>query len=374
MWMVILGLSVILLLVLTLPFMIYQVEENLEIFLFIMGLAASAVSGILNKELIIKAFEELVMIAAAVLIAGLLFQYFNRQIKNGINNVLQILPLKVFVFLITVILGLVSSVITAIIAALLLVEIINALDIERQDKINLNIAACFAIGLGAALTPIGEPLSTIAVSKMNGDFWYLFRLIGVYVVPGILAFGAIAVYLTRKASAGPALENSVSSENSDQTVSEPVSEPDSESISEAIPELIPAAPKNEETYLEVVIRAGKVYLFVMALVLLGDGFRPFIDRYILGLSDGMLYWINMISAVLDNATMAAAELSPQMRPEQVQAILMGLLISGGMLIPGNIPNIITAGKLKINSREWAKLGVPLGLLVMVIYFAILIIL
>ena len=112
----------------------------------------------------------------------------------------------------------------------------------------------------------------------------------------------------------------------------------------------------------------------MALVLLGDGFRPFIDRYILGLSDGMLYWINMISAVLDNATMAAAELSPQMRPEQVQAILMGLLISGGMLIPGNIPNIITAGKLKINSREWAKLGVPLGLLVMVIYFAILIIL
>ena len=158
------------------------------------------------------------MIAAADLIAGLLFQYFNRQIKNGINNVLQILPLKVFVFLITVILGLVSSVITAIIAALLLVEIINALDIERQDKINLNIAACFAIGLGAALTPIGEPLSTIAVSKMNGDFWYLIRLIGVYVVPGILAFGAIAVYLTRKASAGPALENSVSSENSDQTV------------------------------------------------------------------------------------------------------------------------------------------------------------
>ena len=80
-----------------------------------------------------------------------------------------------------------TSLITAIIAALLLVEIINALDIERQYKINLNIAACFAIGLGAVLTPIGEPLSTIAVSKMNGDFWYLLRLIGVYILPGVIA-------------------------------------------------------------------------------------------------------------------------------------------------------------------------------------------
>ncbi len=383
--MVIFGLSIILLLVLILPFLIHKVEDDLEIFLFVMGLAASAVSGILSKELIIKAIEEPVMIAAAVLIAGLLFQYFNRQIKIGINNALQILPLKRFVFLITIFLGLVSSVITAIIAALLLVEIINALDIERQDKISLNVAACFAIGLGAALTPIGEPLATIAVSKMNQDFWYLARLLGVYILPGVLVFGGIAVYLTRKASIGTALVNGVSPENSDQPVPEAVSESvpevllESKSAPEFASEFVPASvpesvPENEETYLEVVIRAGKVYLFVMALVFLGEGFRPLIDQYILGLSDGMLYWINMISAVLDNATLTAAEISPQMRPDQVQAILMGLLISGGMLIPGNIPNIITAGKLKISSREWAKLGIPLGLLVMVVYFVILIVL
>ena len=54
--------------------------------------------------------------------------------------------------------------------------------------------------------------------------------------------------------------------------------------------------------------------------------------------------------------------------------LASLLISGGMLIPGNIPNIITAGKLKISSREWARLGMPLGLLVMTVYFVILILL
>ena len=33
----------------------------------------------------------------------------------------------------------------------------------------------------------------------------------------------------------------------------------------------------------------------------------------------------------------------------IKAILLGLLVSGGMLIPGNIPNIIAAGKLNITS-------------------------
>jgi predicted cation transporter len=37
-----------------------------------------------------------------------------------------------------------------------------------------------------------------------------------------------------------------------------------------------------------------------------------------------------------------------------------------MLIPGNIPNIIAAHALKIKSTEWAKLGVPLGLVVMLV--------
>ena len=51
--------------------------------------------------------------------------------------------------------------------------------------------------------------------------------------------------------------------------------------------------------------------------------------------------------------------------------LSGLLIAGGMLIPGNIPNIIAACKLGISSREWAQLGIPLGLLLMGIFFVIL---
>ena len=50
---------------------------------------------------------------------------------------------------------------------------------------------------------------------------------------------------------------------------------------------------------------------------------------------------------------------------------MGLVIAGGMLIPGNIPNIISAGKIGITSREWAKIGIPVGLVTLAVYFAIL---
>ena len=80
----------------------------------------------------------------------------------------------------------------------------------------------------------------------------------------------------------------------------------------------------------------------------------------------------MISAVLDNATLAAAEVSPaKWTPETIRAILMGLLIAGGMLIPGNIPNIIAAGKLNITSKEWAVFGLPVGLIIMAVFFVIL---
>ncbi|MGH7751765.1 MAG: DUF1646 family protein, partial [Gemmatimonadales bacterium] len=70
-------------------------------------------------------------------------------------------------------------------------------------------------------------------------------------------------------------------------------------------------------------------------------------------------------------TLTAAEISPRMSNEQVRAVLMGLLISGGMLIPGNIPNIIAAGKLRIRSREWARAAVPIGAVLLVVYFALL---
>lgn len=332
------GLIVILLLVLFLPFSVKKVEHNLEVFLFIMGIAAASISGMMGWHLIKKALVDPINITLAVLIAGLICKWGQVQLEKGISTLSRVLTPRLFFALTVIILGLASSIITAIIAAIVLVIIINVLPLDRKSEIRFTILACFSIGLGAALTPIGEPLSTITISKLDESFFYLLKLIGPEVIPAVIIFGVLTFFMVKPR------ESSSSLESEQQT----------------------------ESYKEILIRSAKIYLFVMGLTFLGHGFEPLINEYIIGLHPMLLYWINMISAILDNATLAAAEISPAMNAETIQAVLLGLIISGGMLIPGNIPNIIAAGKLNITSKEWAKFGVPVGLITMAVYFAVLV--
>ncbi|MBM4761628.1 DUF1646 family protein [Bacillus sp. B15-48] len=331
------GLLIILILVLFLPFTVAKVERNLEIFLFAMGICAAIVSGMMDLPLLTKALTDPIKIAVAVLIAGLLTKWLHDQIGKSIVFLSNKLSPRLFAGLTVIFLGLASSLITAIIAAIILVIIVNVLPLNRQSRVRFTILACFSIGLGAALTPIGEPLSTITVGKLNEDFTYLFHLIGVEVIVALLAFGLLTVFMInpRKNSKGLDVD------------------------------------QKPESYRQIIVRSVKIYLFVMGLTFLGTGFEPLISTYLLDLHPTILYWINMISAVLDNATLAAAEISPEMSADTIQAILLGLLISGGMLIPGNIPNIIAAGKLNISSKEWAEFAIPVGLNTMAIFFLIL---
>jgi predicted cation transporter len=214
---------------------------------------------------------------------------------------------------------------------------------NRGNKVTVIIIACFSIGLGAALTPLGEPLSTITVAKLSGapyyaGFSYLFHLLGIYILPGIIAFGIIGVLLYNRS--GLSHESLV-------------------------------CHVRRDTLPQIVIRALKVYIFIMGLIFLGEGLKPLILQYVLYIPAEGLYWANSVSAVLDNATLAAAEVSPLLSVFQIKSVLMGLIIAGGMLIPGNIPNIISAGKLGITSREWAKIGVPVGILTMAVYFLVI---
>jgi predicted cation transporter len=361
------GLGIIFLIVLLGPFFVKKIEHNLEVFLFSMGVLAVTVNSFFlkvspgtesgaegtlpnwNFHLVEKALVDPVEISLAVLFAGLIFHYGRGHIRTIMQKILTRIPLKIVVFAVIVTLGLLSSVITAIIAALFLVEIISALKLGRKTMVNLTIIACFAIGLGAALTPIGEPLSTIVIkTKLKEDFFYLADLLGIYIIPGVLAFGLIGIFFASRKE------------------------------KEAAKEEVTSVDDAHERIRDVLIRAAKVYVFVMALVLLGTGFTPIIEWYVIKMSGEALYWVNMVSAILDNATLAAAEVDPSMivpgLPDpaiKLKSVLMGLLVSGGMLIPGNIPNIIAANKLGITSKEWARLGVPLGLVAMLVYFIIL---
>src|SRR5699024_8396435 len=117
-------------------------------------------------------------ITLAVFAAGLLFRWFQKPIESGILNLSYAMPYSLFIALFVIIIGLISSIITAIIAAIILVSVLSVLQMDKKSEIRLVIIACYAIGLGAALTPIGEPLSTIVVARLNEDFFYLLKLIG----------------------------------------------------------------------------------------------------------------------------------------------------------------------------------------------------
>ncbi len=356
------GLFGILLVVLAGPFRSKLVERNLEIFLLGCGIIALTISGFASIEgytfgwsagvltealtaplLITTVFGIPVGIVQIVLIFGLFLYIFFNEFQRLIVWTVAHTSVPVFIFLIIVVLGLISSIISAILAALVLVEMVCALPIDRGDKITVTVVACFSIGLGAALTPLGEPLSTIAISKLSGPPYYagfdfLLNLLGIYIIPGIIALGIVGVILYHRSG---------------------LSE-------EAL-----VCELRRDTLAEVAIRAAKVYFFIMALIFLGEGFKPLIVQYVVSIPSAGLYWVNMISAVLDNATLAAAEINPVLSETQIKSALMGLVIAGGMLIPGNIPNIISAGKIGITSKEWAKIGIPVGLVTLAVYFVII---
>ncbi|MEK9149685.1 MAG: DUF1646 family protein, partial [Candidatus Desantisbacteria bacterium] len=168
----ILGLIIILIFVLVLPFVLKKVEEELEFFLFAMGAIAVSITEQWSGHLVRECLTEPIKITTAVFLAGILFRLIQKPLSQNLNSLVEKLGLKPFVFLLVVVLGVLSSIITAIIAALILVEIISILKLDKKAEIKIIVLTCFAIGLGAALTPLGEPLSTIAIAKLKGEPYF----------------------------------------------------------------------------------------------------------------------------------------------------------------------------------------------------------
>ena len=338
-------LCALILMVLVLPLSVHKVEENLEAFLFGCGILAVSITHSWSWHLVTTALKDPITITIAVFVAGLLFKFSHKLLKALTHKMQSWLGLRLTMAVLVFALGMTSSFITAIIAALILAEVVLLLPLQRKTRIQLVVYSCYAIGMGAVLTSIGEPLGTIVLSKLKGaphnaDFWFLVKHLGWYVLAGnvLLAFLASRIKQDDKKETKDVAEEVNVTEHSFKSIS---------------------------------LRAGKVYLFVMALVLLGDGLKPLAEKTISHLSANALYFINMLSAILDNATLAAIEVTPDISLCNLTFLLISLIISGGMLIPGNIPNIIAASKLKIKSKEWAKAALPLGLVLMVGYFIVL---
>ncbi|MGH7935301.1 MAG: DUF1646 family protein, partial [Candidatus Binataceae bacterium] len=260
------------------------------------------------------------------------FQYGREYLDRAVASMTLQVSRPALAALLVAVIALLSSIITSIIAALMLVETLRSLRLPREKTVQITVVGCLAIGLGASLTPLGEPLSTIAVDALNLDFFGLTFLLAPYVLPGIAACSALVAFYAR-------------GEYAAATASENMS----------------------ESFWAVIFRGIKVFAFIAGLVLLGEAYAPLAHEYVANLSAPALYWANVVGAALDNATVIAIEIHG-MELKLAREVILALLASGGMLIQGNIPNIIAAGALRISAAKWARYGIPLGLVFLVAYF------
>lgn len=326
---------VILVLLLLGPMLVHFIERNIEAYILVLGVIATLLAGGFSWHLVRHALTEPVLITIAVVAAGIGFGYSRPWMDRAFSRLRRRVRRPILAALSIMALAMLSSVITAIVAALVLVEIIGLLHLSGSARVNTTIAACFAIGLGASLTPLGEPLSTLATSALHLHFFGLFVILGPWVVPGIVAAALVAGVFARG------------------------------DYHEA-----PAGAHIRESPMAAVIQGVRVYAFIAGLVLVSNAYAALASIYVPLMHDAALYWANTVSAALDNATLVALEVHSMSTVRAREAIL-ALLISGGMLIPGNIPNIVSAGALRIGSVAWAKVGVPMGLVMLGIYFAVL---
>jgi predicted cation transporter len=327
---------VILLALLIGPLILHPIERNFEPYCFLVGVVAVSFGRQWSAALIAHAAAEPLMITAAVIVAGLVFGRIRDRLDRTFVRMRRRLSRFTLTAAAVFAIAILASVITAIVAALLLVEAVRLMRFDPVKRTTVTVIGCFAIGMGAALTPIGEPLATLVASGLHLGFTGLFRLLLPLVLPGIAVLSLAAGWRARGA-----YEISTST-----------------------------AAETPESSLGAIIQGLKVYLFVAGLALVSKAFEPLADHYVPMLGTGSLYWINLLSAALDNATLVAVEMH-HMPLGRAREVLMSLLIAGGMLIPGNIPNIVSAGVLRIASIDWARRGVPVGFALLGIYFAVL---
>ncbi len=317
------------------PLILAPLEENLDLFCLVLGAIALTVARCWEWKLVSHALIAATPITLVVIAAGLLFGRFRHQLDDLFATMRRLLPRPAMVASSLIILALLSSVITAVVAALMLAEAVGLMGLAPPERTKVAVLGSFAIGLGAALTPLGEPLATIASAGLRLDFLGLFGLLAWWVLPAIAGLCALAGYQAR----GPY-------------------------------SLGASFVRSREGPAESIRQGLRVLAFVAGLIFIGKALAPLSSHYVGKLSNEALFWVNLASAALDNATLVAIEFHG-IDLARARSALLSLLISGGMLIPGNVPNLVCAYQLGIRSREWAQVGVPVGFALLGIYFAAL---
>ena len=332
-------LTVIVINLLVWPLVSKWVENHLEIFLLIVGIAAVTVTGGWSKDFIYQTLNAPVNVAFIVLVVSVIFNYYSRYIFRVLFVLFRYLEPQYSFAVLIFLLGMTSSVFSVTVAALVLAEILQVVNLEREQTVKVTVYACYAIGLGAILLPLAEPLGLVIHNQLSSglhkvDFFFMLRHFFWWIAPGVGALAFAAGYTVRQVNTNIQLH----------------------------------IREDKEDYKSMLRRTWHIYLFVAALHLISTGLRPFAQSTVVHISGKLLFWANSASVVIDNATLAAIEVTPSVTLNNLMFMVLGLVAFGSMLVQGNLPNIVAAEKLSIKSREWARVAVPVGAVLTAFYF------
>ncbi len=334
---ILLGILVINLLVW--PLVSKWVENHLEIFLLLVGVVAVTITGGWSINFIYQTFNAPVNVAFIVLVVSVIFNYYSRYIFRVLFILFRYFEPQYSFAILVFLLGITSSIFSVTVAALLLAEVLQVVNLEHSQTVKVTVYACYAIGLGAFLLPLAEPMGLIIYNQLasgphKADFFFMLRHFFWWIAPGIGVLALAAGYAVRNTNTQIQLH----------------------------------IREDKEDYKSMLRRTWHIYLFVAALHLISTGLRPFAQSTVAHLSGKILFWANSASVIIDNATLAAIEVTPTVTMANLTFMVMGLVAFGSMLVQGNLPNIVAAEKLGIKSREWARVAVPVGIVLTVVYF------
>ena len=340
-WMNIL-LAVVALHLLIMPLASRWAESHLELFLLAIGAVAVTISGNWNFELIRKTLSAPVYVSFIVVVVSVIFNNYSRYIFRVLFVFFRALEPRYSFALLVFLLGMASSLVGVTVAALVLAEVLQVVNLGHNTTVKITVFACYAIGLGAVLTPLAEPMGLVINNALSGpphhaDFFFLFKSFFSWIAPAVCGLSIAAGYAAR--NAGTTMQMHIR--------------------------------EDKENYSSILRRTLHIYMFVAALTLISTGLRPLAQSTITHLGGKILFLANAVSVIIDNATLAAIEIVPTISHTDLIYMVIGLAAFGSMLVQGNLPNIVAAEKLGIKSREWAHIAVPTGLALMAAYFILL---
>jgi predicted cation transporter len=322
------------------PVVSHAIEERIEVFFLAIGVLAMTLAGAWRWEVAVHAATVPLGITLTVIAADVVFGRLRGQMDRGFGWAQAHIGRAPLCGAAVFAIALLSAMLTAIVAALMLAEMVELMRLGPRPRLHVTVAGCFAIGLGSSLTPLGGPLSTLAASGLGIGFGGLFAMLAPYVLPGVLATAIVAGLFARRDDGADAVA------------------------------VATTVMLIRESVVLAFVRGLEIYVFIAGLILVGEAFSSLAALYVPMFGRSTLFWANTVSAAMDNATLVALEVHA-MDPVRAREAIIALLVAGGMLVPGNIPNIVAAGALRIRAGAWARIGIPMGLVLLGIYFALL---